>query len=383
VLIRAHTPESNTQVMRISKFFCQLESYIGLTGLVYFLLDLIIALTGTQKLVATAAITLIVAPLASYLPEFGYQRHKKKKNEDQRMSKKYHRIQLFFMVFWFLIGVASIGFIQAGNRRSWLGSLILAAALDLFVLDFLILIFAMVKRNNSKLLKCFQRKGYYVDVGDAAVMKHDDEAILMAKIRKVLKKGKKKAEAGVYPPNDTSRALTFGDKSNMESNQNYNIDELEDVNGSVDTDSNNLFSPQVQNMKEDEVALTSKRSQKQLKTQEDEDRNILIEEDQPQVNKQQVAETRGNIEAEEQSNGRSGNRKRTSKPTSNNEDEKLIDSKLDLSELVQQIDKHARGRVRDSTNSIPQNPTSVKRPSVPVYDVKKGKRNSNRTKTKF
>jgi len=368
IFIRAHTVESNTQLMRINKFFCQLQSYIGLTGLVYLLLDLIISLSETEKLIATTAITLVVAPLTSYVPEFAYQRHKKKKNEGQRMHRAYYKIQVFMMLVWFLIGLASIGFIRAGFRGSWLGSLILTAALDLFVIDFLILIFAMVKRNNSKFLKCFQRKGYYVDVGSAAVMKNDDEIVLMAKIRKVLKKSKKKDQNDLHP-NDTSRALTFGDKSHLDENKGYKIEEMEDLNESVEVDANNHLSPEME-IQEDEVALNSKN---QIEDQ-DQEQNINIEED-----KKQVAETRGNRDAEKPSNVRRGTKKRTAKAGDNEEDDLFeVNSQLDLSELVNQIDKHARPKPRG--DPFPLN-ANIKKPSVPVYDM--SKKRSSRTRNKY
>jgi hypothetical protein len=395
LFIHAHTPESNTQLMRISKFFCQLESYIALSGVFYFLLDLQASLGGTSKLIAAAVMTLLIAPFASYIPELAYGRHKKKKNEEQRMTKTYHKMQLCLIVVWFLIGVASVGFIRGGYRGSWLGSLILAAILDLFVLDFVILIFATVKRNNSKLLRCFKRKGYYVDVGSSAIIKSEDEAILLAKIKRVLKqqKKKKKIESGNNAAHDTSRALTFGDKSKMEDNKNYQIEEIEDMNASVDTDANHMFSPEIEmkNMNEDEVPINSKRSIKtgSARNLHQEKANIYVEEDQPQPQDQEAAgdETREKIIGGEQGMpGRRGTRQRTGKPSTHDEDQLFeVNSKLDLDELVNQIDKIARPKPRVVTNPPANNNPGGKRssgitPSVPIYHLANRAKNRNKNK---
>jgi len=108
------------------------------------------------------------------------------------------------MVMWIAVTIASVGFIRTKNHSSWVGSFILTFALDLCLFDFTILLFAMIKRNNSKLLSLFKLKGFYVDVGSSSIITKEDEAALIAKIRKTLYTDSEKVHI-----NDTSRGLTF------------------------------------------------------------------------------------------------------------------------------------------------------------------------------
>ena len=61
---------------------------------------------------------------------------------------------------------------------------------DLAILDFLVLLFAMITKNNSKLLKLFRRKGFYIDTGYGSIITAQDEAELLERARRALKNKK-------------------------------------------------------------------------------------------------------------------------------------------------------------------------------------------------
>jgi len=225
--------------MRISKFFFVLETYAGFTSLFYLLLDFSLKMTEGSKLILSTIATLFTGPVTIYLIEFVYVWLKRNKYEGKRESRVYHKIHIGLMLVWIAVTIASVGFTRPRFHNAWIGSFILTVALDIFLFDFVILMFAMIKRNNSKFLALFKLKGFYIDVGPSAIMTPEDEAALIAKIKKSLYTDSEKV--GI---NETSRALTFANSSRDPYRGN---DMTEELNGNEVTIQKNHSSSEEQN----------------------------------------------------------------------------------------------------------------------------------------
>jgi len=224
MFIKAHTDTSNTQLMRVTKFFTMLMSYAGLTGSFFLLFDLDLTLTGGAKLIISSIITLILGPGLCYLMEAKY-RMWKKRAENKRRSSLYHYMHLFTMAIWAGVTIVVVGLIRTDYRSTWMGSFLLTALLDVLIFDTLILVFAMMQKNNSKQLKLFKARGFYVDTGAASIYTPEDEAALLAKMKKILHE-------------NTLRDMHSADASPVFANVNRIAGELEDLNASRVTDIN-------------------------------------------------------------------------------------------------------------------------------------------------
>jgi len=186
LFVKAHTATSNTQNMRLTKFFYLVSSYLFTTSFFYFLLDLDLKLNQESKLVLSTIFALMTTPLATYSLETLYIIFVNKRyGGDIRKSNVYHTFHFGFMFFNFIMTTVLVGFIRREYQGSWVGSFIVTMLFDIMILDFLILIFAVLKNNDSKILHIFRKRGFYVNTGTKAIITQEDIEELLRKARGV------------------------------------------------------------------------------------------------------------------------------------------------------------------------------------------------------
>mmetsp|Transcript_29255 Transcript_29255/g.26696 ORF Transcript_29255/g.26696 Transcript_29255/m.26696 type:complete len:314 (+) Transcript_29255:1177-2118(+) len=258
LFIKAHTNVSNTQPMRLTKFFYLLQTFVGLAALLNYVLDLDQPLAGDgARIVGLGFATPFLSLLFVYGFEQFYALLQRKKFKGKRRKQFYQTLHLMGMIFFGGVATVTIGFTQESKEGSYIGCVIFALVLDFFVLDMIALLFVIFKKNDGKVVKFMRKRGFYVDVGNYAKITEEDEAALLDKIRHILKKSKDKepikekadenSEAGekkeelddkdksaLNPLSEEQRLKPDGDATHREGEEN-DIEEVKgDENGNKD-----------------------------------------------------------------------------------------------------------------------------------------------------
>jgi len=125
----------------------------------------------------------MTTPLTTYSLEMLCVIFVHKRYGDRRKSNVYHGFHIAAMILNFILTTILVGFIRTKFQGSWVGSFMVAMLFDIMILDFLILLFAILKNNDSKILNIFRKRGFYVNTGDKAIITQEDIDELLRKAR--------------------------------------------------------------------------------------------------------------------------------------------------------------------------------------------------------